>query len=79
MDFRMHNDVILVKTSDYQGLYINGKLALEDFRIDFEKGMGKLMELEGSVSKFKILEVNDFDDNFPEYLTTLKSCVKINL
>lgn len=75
------NEIVLVKSSDLQALYINGINEYEDYRIDLENGLTEIMKQGGSISSFKVFYIEDEKnfDIFPKTLTELKTQVKLSI
>ena len=57
--------VTFARTSDYQALYINGSLILEDFRLDMGEVLGKFFEMGGKITHYKQVFVVEDEHLFP--------------
>jgi len=78
------NDLILVKLSDWQGLYINNTLWGEQHRLILEDVLSELAKLGTSITSFRLFNVEDeknFEEKlgyfFPKSFTDLQNTVKL--
>jgi hypothetical protein len=55
----MGTEYVLVKGEDWRGLYLNGKLVLQDHSIDLEYALNFIIKNGAGITSFKAIECDD--------------------